>query len=112
MWAGNPGNARNPKNQRNQGNEVRITVEDRGLGISSADIAHIFEPFYRGNEAITAQIKGSGVGLSLVKQIVEAHRGRVSVKSTPGTGSVFTLHLQVAAQASELKDDLSEESES
>jgi len=59
---------------RKQANEVRITVEDRGLGISSADIVHIFEPFYRGHEAVAAQIKGSGVGLSLVKQIVEAHK--------------------------------------
>ena len=81
-----------------QGNEVRITVEDRGLGISSADLAHIFEPFYRGREAVAAQITGSGVGLSLVKQIVEAHGGRVTVKSRPGTGSVFTLHLPIAAQ--------------
>jgi signal transduction histidine kinase len=85
---------------RAQGNEVRITVEDRGLGISSVDIAHIFEPFYRGHEAVAAQIKGSGVGLSLVKQIVEAHGGRVTVKSTPGTGSVFTLHLPLAAEPS------------
>ena len=75
------------------GNEVRIVVEDRGLGISSLDVAHIFEPFYRGHEAVAGQIKGSGVGLSLVKQIVEAHGGRVSVKSSPGTGSIFTLHL-------------------
>jgi signal transduction histidine kinase len=94
---------------RKQGNEVRITVADRGLGISSADIAHIFEPFYRGHEAVAAQIKGSGVGLSLVKQIVEAHGGRVSVKSTPGTGSVFTLHLPIAAQAGELKDEVRED---
>lgn len=97
---------------RKQGNEVRITVEDRGLGIGSADIAHIFEPFYRGHEAVAAQIKGSGVGLSLVKQIVEAHRGRVSVKSTPGTGSVFTLHLPIAAQAGELKGEVREDNKS
>ena len=78
-----------------RGNEVLITVEDRGLGINSADTDHIFEPFYRSPEALAAQIKGSGVGLSLVKQIVEAHDGRLSVKSTPGTGSVFTLHLPI-----------------
>lgn len=86
---------------RKKENEVRITVEDRGLGISSSDLNQIFEPFYRGHEAVAAQIKGSGVGLSLVKQIVEAHGGRISVKSRPGSGSVFTLHLPVAAQPGE-----------
>lgn len=83
-----------------KGNEVRITVEDRGVGIRPVDVAHIFEPFYRGHEAVAAQIKGSGVGLSLVKQIVEAHGGRVTVESTQGAGSVFTLHLPIAAGAS------------
>jgi signal transduction histidine kinase len=97
---------------RSQGDEVRITVEDRGLGISSVDIARIFEPFYRGDEAVAAQIKGSGVGLSLVKQIVEAHGGRVSVKSTPGAGSVFTLHLPIAAHASESKDEVRDDNKS
>jgi len=82
-----------------QGDEIRITVEDRGQGISPADIAHIFEPFYRGHEAVAAQIKGSGVGLSLVRQIVEAHGGRIAVKSVPGTGTSFTLHFPAAAQA-------------
>jgi signal transduction histidine kinase len=77
------------------GSEIEITVEDRGIGIDSADIPHIFEPFYRGHEAVAAQIQGSGVGLSLVKQIVEAHGGTLSVKSAPGVGSAFTLHLPV-----------------
>lgn len=87
-----------PGASTNQGGEVRINVEDRGLGIGSVDIAHIFEPFYRGHEAVAAQIKGSGVGLSLVKQIVEAHGGRVTVKSTPGAGSVFTIYLPIAGK--------------
>lgn len=78
------------------GNEVKITIEDGGLGIRSTDIPHIFEPFYRGNEAVAAQIEGSGVGLSLVKQIVEAHGGKISVKSTPGKGSTFTIQLPIA----------------
>ncbi len=80
--------------------ELQITVEDRGPGISSNDIGHIFEPFYRGQDAIASQIKGSGIGLSLVKQIIEAHGGKVTVKSTPGIGSVFTLHLPVDSESS------------
>lgn len=86
-----------------QGDEVRITIEDRGLGIDAADLPHIFEPFYRGHEAVAAQIEGSGVGLSLVKQIVEAHGGRISVKSTPGVGSTFTIHLLLAVKPASQK---------
>ena len=95
-----------------KGNEVQITVEDRGRGMSSVDVAHIFEPFYRGHEAVAAQIKGSGVGLSLVKQIVQAHGGKITVKSTPGTGSVFTLHLPIAAQAEDLSAEITEDKKS
>jgi signal transduction histidine kinase len=78
------------------GNEVKIIIEDGGVGIRATDIPHIFEPFYRGHEAVAAQIEGSGVGLSLVKQIIEAHGGKIRVKSTPGTGSTFTIKLPVA----------------
>jgi signal transduction histidine kinase len=75
------------------GPEVRIAVTDTGLGISSADLPHIFEPFYRGAEAQARQIQGNGLGLSIVKGIVEAHRGRVTVQSAPGAGSTFVVHL-------------------
>ena len=81
-----------------QGNVVRILIEDRGVGISKAEINHIFEPFYRGRAALAAQIAGSGVGLSIVKQIVAAHGGEISVKSTPGSGTVFTLDLPIASE--------------
>ncbi|HKP73800.1 MAG TPA: HAMP domain-containing sensor histidine kinase [Pyrinomonadaceae bacterium] len=82
-----------------RGAEVQIRVEDRGLGIAPGDLPHIFEPFYRGREAVAAQIHGNGLGLSLVKHIVEAHGGRVSVRSEPGRGSQFTMHLPVAVAA-------------
>ena len=75
--------------------EVRIAVADRGLGIGAADLPHIFEAFYRGAEAQSRQIQGNGLGLSIVKGIVEAHGGRISVQSAPGAGSTFVVHLPV-----------------
>jgi signal transduction histidine kinase len=72
---------------------VRITVEDHGLGIPAAEVERVFEPFYRGEEAENRQIRGSGLGLSLVRSIAEAHGGRVDVASSPGRGSAFTLTL-------------------
>ena len=56
----------------------RIPVQDRGIGISSSDLPHIFEPFYRGRSAVDGQIQGSGLGLSLVKEIVDAHGGELT----------------------------------
>ena len=73
--------------------QVIFTVEDRGLGIDAEDRKHIFEPFYRGREAVSQQIQGSGLGLNLVMRIAEAHDGKVSVSSEPGKGSTFTLSL-------------------
>ncbi len=74
-------------------NGVEIAVEDRGPGIASDELQRIFEPFYRGREAVEAQISGSGLGLSLVKEIVEAHGGTVTVDSTAGRGSSFRIVL-------------------
>lgn len=83
------------------GEEVQITVEDQGIGIAPEELSNIFEPFYRGREVVAAQIHGNGLGLSLVKQVVEAHHGKVSVVSAPGQGSAFTLHLPALNQSSE-----------
>ncbi len=79
-----------------RGREVRILVEDRGLGIPPVDLPHVFEPFYRGTEAQSQQIHGNGLGLSIVRSIVEAHGGQVTVTSTPGKGSAFAIHLPAA----------------
>ena len=76
---------------------VAITVSDRGLGIAAEDRRHIFEPFYRGREAVSRQIQGSGLGLNLVARIAEAHGGSVELTSEPGHGSTFTLVLPAAA---------------
>jgi signal transduction histidine kinase len=76
--------------------EVWITVSDHGPGIPPSELPHIFEPFYRGAEALEKQIHGNGLGLSLVRRIVTAHGGRVSVATKPGAGSAFTLALPVA----------------
>jgi signal transduction histidine kinase len=74
-------------------NGVRLAVADGGLGIAADDRPHIFEPFYRGREAVSRQIQGSGLGLHLVRRIVEAHGGTVTVQSEPGRGSVFIIDL-------------------
>jgi signal transduction histidine kinase len=89
--------------------QVRIVVEDHGAGIPADDLPHIFEPFYRGAEAIGKQIHGNGLGLSIVKRIVDAHRGQVTVATRPGKGSVFTIVLPAAdpsATATLVRDSL------
>jgi signal transduction histidine kinase len=75
------------------GKEVQISVSDRGIGIASDELRHIFEPFYRSPSVTAAQIHGTGLGLPLAKSIVEAMHGQITVRSTPGRGSTFTLHL-------------------
>jgi signal transduction histidine kinase len=75
--------------------EIRISVTDRGVGISSVELSQIFEPFYRSPRVLAAQIHGTGLGLAVAKHIVEAMGGRVSVVSQLDVGSVFTLHLPV-----------------
>jgi signal transduction histidine kinase len=75
---------------------VEFSVEDRGPGIATEDRSHIFEPFYRGRDAVARQIQGSGLGLNLVRRIAEAHHGRVEVASEPGKGSTFTMTLPAA----------------
>lgn len=78
------------------GTGVEITVEDRGLGIPSDELSHIFDPFYRGRIARSAQICGTGLGLSLAQEAAKRMGARISVESAPGEGSAFTLHFPAA----------------
>jgi len=75
------------------GKEIQISVADRGIGIAPEEMRHIFEPFYRSPSVTAAQIHGTGLGLPLAKSIMDAMHGQVTVKSAPGRGSTFTLHL-------------------
>jgi signal transduction histidine kinase len=79
--------------------ELRISIEDHGVGIEPGELQHIFEPFYRGRRAISDQIHGAGLGLSIVKQVIEAHDGTVEVDSTLGKGSCFTLRIPLTGNA-------------
>lgn len=79
--------------------EVEISVVDHGPGISPRDLPHIFEPFYRGADAVSRQIHGSGLGLSLVQRIMQQHGGRTTVTSESGQGSRFALYIPIAPEA-------------
>jgi len=72
---------------------VKLSVQDRGIGVAGDDLRHIFEPFYRSRSVVDAQIHGNGLGLALVKEIAEAHHGTVHAKSEVGKGSEFVIEL-------------------
>lgn len=74
-------------------NSVEITVDDKGPGLPTNDIPYIFDPFYRGNRAKQDQIRGLGLGLTLVKRIAEAHGGSVSAENRSVGGARFRVKL-------------------
>lgn len=78
---------------RRRDDEVEFSVRDEGIGISPDDSERIFERFYRADPARSRETGGTGLGLAIVKHIATNHGGRVSVWSTEGLGSTFTLHL-------------------
>jgi signal transduction histidine kinase len=88
QWVGVRASARN--------GQVEIAVEDRGPGIDAADAAHLFEPFYRGRGSST--VRGTGLGLTIVKQIVTDHGGSIGVERRRGGGSAFIIRLPVGAE--------------
>jgi two-component system, sensor histidine kinase and response regulator len=72
---------------------AEIQVADTGLGIPAQDLPHIFEVFFRVQSAEHLKVEGTGIGLPVVKSIVEQHHGQIFVESTPGQGSTFTIRL-------------------
>lgn len=70
-----------------------LRVADTGMGIPADELPHVFERFYRGHKLREMQLPGSGLGLAIVKDIVDLHQGRVTIESTVGQGSVFTVWL-------------------
>jgi signal transduction histidine kinase len=79
------------------GGRVRIVVADRGIGIDRDELPHVFQPFFRGRRAVDAQIRGTGIGLSVVRHVVDAHKGEVRVDSEPGRGTQVTIDLPVVS---------------
>jgi signal transduction histidine kinase len=84
---------------REEGGKLLLSVVDHGIGIAKNEQKRIFEKFYRAENSLVHDTKGSGLGLALVRHIMDAHGGSVEVESAPGKGSTFTLALPMAPRA-------------
>jgi two-component system phosphate regulon sensor histidine kinase PhoR len=73
--------------------EIQVDITDTGCGIPEKDREAIFEEFYRVDNTINETVKGTGLGLTLVKHIIEAHNGKIWVRSKEGSGSTFSFTL-------------------
>lgn len=76
-----------------EGRNIKITIADKGIGIPKADLEHIFERFYTVDKAHSQKLGGSGLGLSIVQNIIQKHFGKISIASTLGEGTTFTILL-------------------
>ncbi|MDI9865774.1 two-component regulator propeller domain-containing protein [Flectobacillus sp. DC10W] len=90
---------------------LQISIQDFGIGMSGDELDKIFDPYYQASHTETLKIRGTGIGLSLVKQLVEAHKGSIEVESAIGKGTTFTVklpfgkkHLPESAKVKALED--------
>ncbi|MBI3954342.1 MAG: GAF domain-containing protein [Chloroflexi bacterium] len=79
--------------------QALVSVRDHGDGIPAQELERVFEPFYRGDNSRRRKARGTGLGLTICRGIVESHGGRLSVESSPGKGSTFLLTLPLVAQS-------------
>jgi signal transduction histidine kinase len=79
------------------GPRVELSVSDRGIGIVPEDLPRVFDDFFRSTDPNVRRTKGTGIGLAIVRYIVEAHGGTIGVESSPGRGTRFTVHLPLEA---------------
>jgi signal transduction histidine kinase len=82
---------------RRVGDRIEIAVRDEGIGVSRSEQKKIFERFHRVSTGLVHDVKGSGLGLSIVRHVVDAHGGDILVESEPGAGSTFTIRLPLAS---------------
>ena len=80
---------------------VAVDIADTGPGIAAGDLPHVFDRFYRGSAARRGAPGGAGLGLAIVASLVEAMGGTVSVRSTPGQGTTFSIRLPAVAGATD-----------
>lgn len=92
-------------------NEIVLRVEDKGRGISKKSLKHIFEKFYRAEDTLTAKTKGHGLGLSIVKNLVEINGGTIDVESEEGKGSIFTVSFPVIEEKVPKQEELNQNPE-
>jgi signal transduction histidine kinase len=93
-----PENGRIVVNVERSGSNAVFEVRDNGYGIPEDQQAQLFQPFYRADTKETQEIDGTGLGLHLVKNIVERHKGQIRFKSQRGEGSTFGFHLPIVTQ--------------
>jgi signal transduction histidine kinase len=84
---------------RREGERLRLAVQDQGIGMDEKELGNVFQKFYRTRKAVDSGEAGTGIGLSIVNQIMVQHGGKVEVVSAPSRGSCFTLVFPVAAPA-------------